>query len=279
MLIIKKKGVTLIELIVVLALTPIVLSLIFNVISSLYRMSDNETKRSNATEQAKTYISMISNDLKNCRTYLDSEEIEAVDDLNKLIPSGGKAVVYIESFNNERYMYVMAPSGEGKYDLQKIVFKNGVTQNSYKAKKIKKEDGDEDYDKEYVDEAVFEKCKMDKKNVVLDLTINPVSPYLKDADLINYQNEFLYYDNFAYETFLFVSTVHDINKIYYKVELERHYTYDAEVESTTTLMKYVKEAKVIRNQKENKLTSVYVKTEDEGNIKEISSDVYVFTQS
>lgn len=279
MLSIKKKGVTLIELIAVLALTPIILSFIFNVVTSLYRMSNVETRRSNANEQAKTYISMISNDLKNCRTYLDSEEIKAVPELNAKVPSGGEPVVYIESFNNERYMYVMRPVTGGKYDLEKLVFLNDVTQNTYKAKKIIKADGNVDYDKEYVDEKVFEKCEADTRNVVIDFSSNGSSPFLIDADLTDYQNKFLYYDNFNYKTFLFVSEGFGDNTSYYKVELERYYTYDTEVKSTTKLMEYVEEAKVVRNPNEDKLTTVYVKAEDQGKIKEISADVYVFTQS
>jgi len=278
MLRIKKKGVTIIELIIVLGLTPIVLSLIFDIITSLYRMSDIEMRRSNATEQAKTYITMISNDLKNARRYLDSDEIIDVDVLNSVVPPGGKPVVYIESFDDKRYMYVMAPTLDGKFDLQRIVFSNDVTQNTYKAKKITKLNGTEDYDKEYVDKSVFEKCKADTRNVVLD-SINLNSPFLKGADLTEYHNEFLYYDNFDYKTLLFVSTVHNEDKKYYKVELEQIYVYDTAIDSTTTLMKYVEDAKVTRNPKESKLTSVYVKAEDRGKIKEISSDVYVFTQS
>ena len=46
-------------------------------------------RRSNATEQAKTYITMISNDLKNARRYLDSDEIIDVDVLNSVVPPVG----------------------------------------------------------------------------------------------------------------------------------------------------------------------------------------------
>jgi prepilin-type N-terminal cleavage/methylation domain-containing protein len=261
----KKKGLTLIELIIVLAITPIVLGLIYNVVLGSFKMINLETKKANVHEQAKTYISTLTHNLKNSRIYLDSTEISATT-LSSIIPAGAKPVVYIEGYDNKRYMYVLEPVSGGKFDLKLYNFQRGVEQNKY----IPKVDVLGNYDEEFVDPDVFAKLDADTNNKIivsadnLDVSLSP-----------GYSARFIYYDNFEYKSYL----IADRGVDQYKIELDKVVTYNTTLSSKTTLMNFVEDARVLSNAENDKLCSVTVKAIDDGKVKQISTNVYVFVQS
>ncbi|WP_163216123.1 prepilin-type N-terminal cleavage/methylation domain-containing protein [Clostridium thermarum] len=261
----KKKGLTLIELIIVLALTPMILALIYNVVLSGFKMINVEMKRANVYEQAKTYVTTLSYNLKNCRIYLDCDEISSTD-LSMVVPSDAKPIVYIEGYDDKRYMYVLELGSDGRYDLKLYNFKNGVVQNKYKPII---EDGN--YDEEFLDDDVYAKLAADLKN-----QIPSNADSLVESLKTGYREQFIYYDGFENNSYLIAEKEGDN---YCKIALEKIVSYDTEVSSKTTIMEYIEDAAVKRNPVNEKLCSVMVKAIDEGKVKEISTDVYVFVQS
>jgi hypothetical protein len=260
----KKSGLTLIELVMVLGLTPIVLGLIYKVVTSSYKMINLEMKRANVYEQAKTYVSSITHNLKNSRVYLDTTDLNATT-LKDAAPTGSKPILYIEGYDDKRYMYVLEPASGGKYDLKLYHFQDDVVQNKYKPVEVSG-----NYDEEYLDPDVFTKLNGDLQNKII-VTADNIGVTLKTE----YTAQFIYYDSFDSQSYL----IADKASTHYKIQLEKITDYSTIVANKSTIMQYVEDAKVETNALNDKLCSIMVKAIDDGKVKEISTNVYVFVQS
>lgn len=272
----KKKGLTLIELIAVLAITPIILAAIYQAIVVGYRLLNNGTKLTNVQEQSKAMLATLTHQLKNSRFYLDTYDFSSAnphrDDRFDSLP--GTKVCYLEGYDDKRYLYSFVDNGTEKelhlYTLPDIAKdKYTITEsspgvlNSYK-----------------ITLSEFNKYNSDTQNKALELNTAEYQARIQGlATYSTYTPQFLYYDVYEWRVYLIVWD--NTNSCYLKLYL------DVIPDGRTTgyhdkvIMKNIKDIKIQKDPNftgngSNRKCQIYIKAVDDGKVKELKSDVFIF---
>ncbi|HEY5560724.1 MAG TPA: type II secretion system protein [Clostridiaceae bacterium] len=259
-----KKGFTLIELIAVMAILPIALAAIFSVVNSSYKLFSSGISLSDVQEQSKTIINTLSQDLKSSRTYEDTTEIASDTRVNTMASSNK---IYIEGFNNKRYMYSIIGNKLYRYTFSDVSHDNYIIQDG-----IEYPVSNAQYD-------IYSRGTNEKFHLkdILGNELTYFTPTALGALGVEYTPKFLYYDEFESKIYLFAQkTVIPGNSYYCKFLLK---AIPNPVDLTTipvVVGSHVTDITVIRNTSYDNLCTISVTAEEKGKKKILTSDVYIF---
>lgn len=275
----KRKGMTLIELIAALAITPIVFGAIFQITLSMYKTMKTLSDVSDVQEKTKTVMIDITHSLKKCRKYINTKDAENDTYLQEALENagGGKIVLYIEGYDNSRFMYIVRNN-----ELYKYTFKDKVTLSHYTEAQLP----GGGYAKYAID-----KTEYDKKNCT-----DPKSPDYNYSDFINridsikdhdgnniytlsgdlgltfIEQPFIFYDNYENKYYLYGN---EDGTNYYKFELVPVTDWDTELIVPGKKINYIKDLNVTSDPQNGNNCKVQIDAEKNGKKKSIKTDVYV----
>lgn len=263
-----KKGLTLIELIAVLAITPIVLMAINSAVITGYRLFFNGTRLSNVQEQTKYTLNTLSNEIKNSRYYMDTDELAASGMFSSSPGIVGNGICYIEGYDNTRVLYTMNIEGGKpkvyKYKLENVVNDSYAIQENASSQAIYTKISPQLFD-------VYKGSAYDNNRIVDNSRITNIGKIGSDTA------QFIFFDTFDWKTYLITkdSTGSQYRKYVLKSNLDDRDT----IASSQQIMKYISEIVVDKDEAlvdNKKKCRINVKAEDGGKEKELSTDVYIF---
>lgn len=258
----KTKGLTLIELIAVLALTPLILAAIYQTMVVGYRLLNNGNKLTNVQEGAKVALSTLTQQLKNARFYLDTEDVTN-DSRFDSFEASAELVCYIEGYDGNRYLYTIETSGTKRqlylhtlspikldvYEVETKEYKMSNTQFN-------------DYSSE---------AKYSTNKIPFDATRVKNMPS-------GYTGEFLFYDDYDWQMYLVAQNYTTLH--YSRFPLKSIPDSDV-TDSPQKIMSYIDSISVVKDpsftgEGSNKKCKVYIKAVDGGKTKELTADVFTF---
>lgn len=261
----KKRGFTLIEIIVVLALTPIVVGALFGAVTVGYKILASQIKLDNVEENSKIAVNKVSQQLKTCMRYeCTCEGTDAGSDkdlIKNLTDQGvtgiGTPVLYYECFDGSGHLYVQKSDGIYEYDFPSTVV-------HCKHTGIYECITDEEYSNY---NAPTSTDKIDPANISIDGVIPSGCTF-----------EFCCYDNYE-------KAIYDIGQKadgkYYRYELSiisRDLKSAIEATTPKKVMSYVTSMVVKKNDEVDNVCSIDVKAVDGGKSKELNSDIYMLVK-
>ena len=264
----KKKGLTLIELIVVLAITPVILATIFSTINIGYNYLISKTRISNVQEQSKVMLNTLSQHLKNSRDYLDSEATNSDSRFSSL---PGTKVCYIESYDGNRYLYSLEDNSGAKqlrlYILPSIIPDNYSTKPG--SEYIISENEYERYigtctDLDYVDAYAQNRIALTSPDILDRIVTYPSG----------YTPLYFLYDDYEWQMYLLARKI--TSGEYYKIALITEKDERISPNSNKVIMKNIVDVEIKKDTRNDKKCHIRVKAMDGNAEKELKSDVYIF---
>lgn len=122
----KNKGFTLVELIATLGILSIVLTAVFNVLDSGNMMYIDGLKKDNVQSSARLAETFISQAIKTSRICILADGNPNFSSID--VGISGKRLLYVESTDNTRFMYVIEVNGSGLKELHKLSFNSATAQ-------------------------------------------------------------------------------------------------------------------------------------------------------
>ncbi|WP_163193147.1 PilW family protein [Clostridium thermarum] len=279
----KTKGLTLVELIAVLALTPIIIAAIYESVVVGYRLLNNGQKLSNVQEEAKTALQTLTNQLKNCRYYLDTYDF-ALGNANRdtrFDSIEGEKICYIEGHDKKKYLYVIKTIGSEK-QLYLYTF-DDIEPDTYKIEQIDPSEDlpnppEADRLKKYkISTEQFEKYRDHVQYETNRIFLSDYSTRVKNIPS-NYTGEILFYDEYDWK--MYFIAYDDMANIYVKFPLES--LPDTRLPNTGNKIMshiqyiYIEKDPYFTGEGTNKKCKIQIRAEDDGKVKELTSDVFIF---
>lgn len=124
----KNKGFTLIELIATLGILSIVLAAVFNVLDSGNKIYIDGIKKDNVQNSARLATTVISQAIKTSRICILADGNPNFNGINGSVPNTVKKLLFVESTDGSRFMYVIERNSTGLKELHKISFSDAIPQ-------------------------------------------------------------------------------------------------------------------------------------------------------
>lgn len=257
----KKKGVTLVELIAVIAIFALVISAIWTSLESGQRIYMDGIKRDNLQRDGKRALRQMTGDLKNCRSYASTDDMKNERFNKVLFKDGSNAagkITYIEGYDNKRIMYAIKDTGKSK-ELHRIEFSD-LQQFKYKPLK---NDGGVIVEEKMSD---YEVSNIDKNYIENKVAYN--NEFMSEALPGDYVPKNFLYESYGDKCFLWAAKSDGD----YKVYLQKVDNDDFKVIKDEVVSAFIDE--VVMKSSGNKC-DIYFKMKDRDKTREFNTSVFI----
>lgn len=256
-----KKGFTLIELIVVIAIMGTVFTTIYSVLDSGNKLYNNGMKTENIETNGRLCILSISQEIKNSKCYSDTSSMSD-SQFSTLVYNSAKGAIkkiaYIEDYNNNRFMYILVPSDNG-YTLHQLKFSNqGRYRYAIAAPMISQNLSDTDIS------SIDDKDKVSYVNG--DMSSSELSKLPG-----GYSPNYFIYENYGEQCYLCATNGTDN----IKVNLERIPNEDLKDPKDTVIADYVNDISLTKEDALGRTCKLFVDVKDKEKEKTITTNVFL----
>ncbi|MDD3225043.1 MAG: type II secretion system protein [Clostridium sp.] len=239
-MIVRKKGVTLIELMIVIAVMSIVFSAIYLTLSNGYNMYADDQRRDDVEENINSALNDISVHMKASKSYIPTDNFSADSRYNTDNIQTGIKVLYCENDYNNRFVYLL----EG-HELHRLYFKTDDMQKYELESTVT--NGDYSYVEEQVPEldgtqAAYNKYKaeIDPQNFIEGTSDTDYKSIIDTGSDDNFYNKYTpiarIYEESGDKCFLLAQNKQDNH--YYKMNMLKESNLDFKNVTSDTVVAY-----------------------------------------